>query len=198
LFIIGAAIAISSRPVFTFMLDEVKEVPMSEIIMNYTFDIYQSQDKLVEFKISIGQKLNILTTANSLFNFSIANFTDPNNISQPDQPDVVYLTMSNITTANTTWNPVIRSAEPGSYYLIFLAPNAPIDSPVQIFANITKTWTDVQPYQAPYKKSLIDPNFVYVGLGILFAGGIISIAAFISRNRRGRTGQTSTLETIRR
>jgi hypothetical protein len=186
LFVIGAAIAISSRRVFTFMRNEVKEVPKSEIIMNYAFDIHQSQDKLVEFQMSIGQKLNILATGSAEFNFSIANFTNPSHLSQPDQPDVVYLSMENITIANTTWNPVIRLPQPGSYYLIFLARNASISSPVEIMANVTKTWTEVQPYQVPYQNALIDSNFVYLGLGMLIPGSAISIVTFFSKHEHRR------------
>jgi hypothetical protein len=187
LFIAGSAIAISSRPVFTSMRDEVKEVQISEIIMNNTFEINQSQDKLIEFQISIGQKLEVLAAATADFNFSIANFTDPSHISQPDEPDVVYLMLNNITTASTTWSPVVRSGELQSYYLVFLARNASADSPVLITANVTKTWTEVQQYQVPYQKALIDQNFVYLGLGILILGGGISMVAFFSRHgpRRG-------------
>ena len=186
LFIAGAAVAISSRPVFTFMRDEVREIPRSEIILNSTFEIHQSQDKLVEFQMSIGQNLTILAAATADFNFSIANFTDPSHLAQPDQPDVVYLSMDNITTADTTWSPIIRSAQPGSYYLIFLARNASADSPVQITANVTKTWTEVQSYQVPYQKALIDSNFVYLGLGILALGGAISVGTFSSRHGHRR------------
>lgn len=186
LFITGAVVAISSRPVFTFMRDEVREVPGSEIIMEYSFEIHQSQDKLVKVQISIGQKLHVFAVGTADFNFSIANFTDPSHVSQPDQPDVVYLSLDNVTIANTTWSPVLRLAQPGSYYLVFLARNASADSPVQITANVTKTWTEVQPYQVPYQNALIDSNFAYLGLGILTVGGAISVIAFFSRhgNRR--------------
>lgn len=187
LFITGSAVAIGSRPVFTFMQNGAKGVPRSEIIMNNSFDVHQSQDKLVEFQISIGQKLDILAAGTAIFNFSIANFTDPSHLSQPDQPDVVYLSLDNTTNVNTTWSPVVRSGELQSYYLVFLARNASADSPVLITANVTKTWTEVQQYQVPYQKALIDQNFVYLGLGILILGGGISMVAFFSRHgpRRG-------------
>jgi hypothetical protein len=186
LFVTGAAIAISSRPVFTFMRNEVEEIPKSETIMNYTFDIHQSQDKLVEFQMSIGQKLDVLATGSADFNFSISNFTDPTQISQPDHPDIVYLSMDNISAINTTWSPVVRLPQPGSYYLIFLARNASIDSPVEIEADVTKTWTEVEPYQVPYQKALIKSDFVYLGLGILIPGGAISVVTFISKPRPRR------------
>jgi hypothetical protein len=81
---------------------------------------------------------------------------------------------------------VVRLGQPGSYYLVFLARNASADSPVQIAANVTKTWTEVQPSQVPYQNALIDPNFVYLGLGILIVGGAISMVAFFSRHGRRR------------
>lgn len=181
LIVVGAALALCSRPVFTFMRDEIREVPRSEIIMNYSFDIHQSQDKTVQFTINIGQKLEVRAAGSRVFNFSIANFTDPSHLIQPDQPDLVYLSLENTASVDTSWSPVIRSAQPGSYYLIFLARNASVDYPVPIVANVTKTWTDIQTYGVPYLGSLLDSSFAYIGLGILILGGAIFLIAFFSR-----------------
>lgn len=175
--------AICSRPVFTFMRDEgVQEVPKSQIIMDYSFEIHQSQDKLVQVQMTIGQKLNVLAAGNGNFNFSIANFTDPTGAIQPDQPDVTYLSLEDTNSVNTTWSPTVRSAQPGSYYLIFLARNASSDSPVQIMANVTKAWTEIQTYGGPYQAALLNSNFAYVGLGIAVFGAIVS-AFFYPRHR---------------
>jgi hypothetical protein len=180
--IVGATLALCSRPIFTFTRDDgIKEIPRSETIMNYSFTIHQSRDKLAQFQITIGQKLNISATGNGNFNFSIANFTDPSHLEQPDQPDLVYLSLDNTDSVNTTWSPVIRTAEPGSYYLIFLARNASVESPVQIVANVTKTWTDIQTIRVQYKGSLLDSSFLYVGSAIVILGGAISLIAFFSR-----------------
>jgi hypothetical protein len=192
LIVVGAALALCSRPVFTMMRDEVHEVPRSEIIMNYSFNVNQSQDELVKFQMNIGQKLDILATGSADFNFSIANFTDPSHLAQPDQPDVTYLSMENITYVNTTWSPTVRSAQLGSYYLIFLARNASSDSPVQIMANATKTWTDIQTQGKPYLAALIDSNFAYVGLGIAVFGAILS--AFFYPRHISRKSSTRSIK----
>lgn len=182
LVLVGAALAICSRPVFTFARDEIREVPKSQIIMDYSFEIHESQDKMVQFQISIGQKLNILAAGNGNFNFSIANFTDPTHAIQPDQPDVTYLSLEDTNSVNTTWSPTVRLAQPGSYYLIFLARNASSDSPVQIMANVTRAWTEIQTYGVPYQAALINSNFAYVGLGTAVFGAIVS-AFFYPRQR---------------
>lgn len=179
LIIIGAALAVCSRPVFTLTRNEVQLVPRSEIIIDYSFNVNQTQGKLAEFQISIGQKLDILAAGNASFIFSIANFTDPSHLAQPDQPDVVYLQLNNITTVNTTWSPVIRSAQLGSYYLVFLTRNASVDSPVVIEANVTKTWTEIKTVGVTYLGSVLDSSFVYIGLGIVLLGGAISLIAFL-------------------
>jgi hypothetical protein len=187
LIVVGATLALCSRPVFTMTRYEAQEVTRSETIMNYTFNVNQLQDKLVPFQMNIGQKLDIFAAGNTDFNFSIAKFTDPSHIAQPDQPDVTYLSMENITSVNTTWNTTVRSSQPGSYYLIFLARNASPDFPVEIMANVTKTWTDIQTYGVPYQTSLIDSNLGYIGLGTAFSGAVISLAGWYARRRpRGR------------
>ena len=181
LIVVGAALALCSRPVFTFVRDEAQQVPKSQIIINYSFEIHQSQDKLVQVQMTIGQKLNVLATGNGNFNFSVANFTDLTHAIQPDQPDVTYLSMEDTTSVNTTWSPTVRSPQPGSYYLIFLARNTSSDLPVEIMANVTKTWTDIRTYGVPYQTSLIDPAFVYIGLGTAVSGAMISLAAWYPR-----------------
>jgi hypothetical protein len=186
LIVVGAVLALCSTPVFTFVRDEMREVPKSEIIMDYSFDIHQLQDKMVQVQLSIGQKLDILATGNGNFNFSIANFTDPTHVIQPDQPDLIYLSLDNTTSVNTTWSPTVRSAQPGSYYLIFLARNASPDFPVHIAANVTKTWTDIQTYVVSYRKSLIDSSFAYIGLGIAIFGAAIFLATLYRRHRPGK------------
>jgi len=194
LIVVGGALALCSRPVFTLMRDEVQQVPRSEIIMNYSFNIHQSQDKLVEFQMNIGQKLGIFASGSGDFNFSIANFTDPSHLAQPDQPDVIYQSLDNITTVNTTWSPMVRSAQPGSYYLVFLARNASVDSPVLIEANVTKTWTEIKTIGVTYLGSVLDSSFAYIGLGIVLLGGAISLIAFLSRRPpRKQIGSGKTL-----
>jgi hypothetical protein len=187
----GAALAICSAPVFTFTRDDVRLVPKSEIIMNSSFNLHQLQDKVVQFQASIGQELDISVLSDGVFNFSIANFTDPSHISHPDQPDVTYLSIDNTTYVNTTWSPTIRVAQPRSYYLIFLARNASSDSPVHVVANVTKTWTDVQTYGVPYQKALIDSTFAYVGLGIFIFGIVVSSVALHLQHKPRRHTRTS-------
>jgi hypothetical protein len=182
LILVGAALAICSRPVFTFARDEYRQVPKSQVIIDYSFEIHESQDKLVQVQMIIGQNLSILATGDGNFNFSIANFTDPTQAIQPDQPDVTYLSLEDTNFVNTTWRPTVRAAQPGSYYLIFLARNASSDSPVHIVANVTKAWTEVQTYGVPYQAALIDSNFAYVGLGTAVFGAIVS-AFFYPRRR---------------
>lgn len=182
LILVGAALAISSRPVFTFMRDEAREIPKFQIIMDYPFEIHQPQDKMVQFQISIGQNLSILATGDGNFNFSLANFTDPNHAIQPDQPDVTYMSLDDTNSVNTTWSPTVRLAQPGSYYLIFLAGNASSDSPVQIVANVTKAWNEIQTYGVPYQAAILGSNFAYVGLGTVVLGAIVS-AFFYPRQR---------------
>ncbi len=194
LIVVGAALALCSRPIFTLTRAEVQEVPRSEIIMNYTFNIHQSQNKTVPFQMNIGQNLTISASGSGNFNFSIASFTDPSHLAQPDQPDVVYLPLENITSINTTWSPVTRSAQPGSYYLVFLALNASIDSPVLIDANVTKNWTEIETIGVPYRGSVLDSNFAYVGLGTVLLGGAISLFGF--RSRRPSKKQIDSRKTL--
>jgi hypothetical protein len=193
LIVIGAALALCSRPIFALTRDEAQEVPKSEIVMNYSFNIHQSQNKTVPFQINIGQNLTISASGSGIFNFSIANFTDPSHLAQPDQPDVVYLPLNDITTINTTWSPIVRLAQPGSYYLVFLALNASVDSPVLVDANVTKTWTEIDTIGVPYRGSVLDSNFAYIGLGLVLLGGAISLFGFRSgRPSKKHTGSRKT------
>jgi len=183
LVVVGAVLALCSTPVFPFVRDEMREVPKSEIVMGYSFDIHQLQDKVAQVQLSIGQKLDILAAGNGNFNFSIANFTDSPHVIQPDKLDLIYLSLDNTSSVNITWSPTLRLAQPGSYYLIFLARNASPDFPVHIAANVTKTWTDIQTYEVSYRKSLIDSSFAYLGLGIAIFGAAISLATLYRRHR---------------
>lgn len=181
--VVGAVLALCSTPVFPFVRDEMREVPKSEIVMGYSFDIHQLQDKVAQVQLSIGQKLDILAAGNGNFNFSLTNFPDPTHVIQPYQSDVIYLSLVNTASVNTTWSPTLRLAQPGSYYLIFLARNASPDLPVHIAANVTKTWTDIQTYAVSYQKSLIDSSFTYIGLGIVGFGAAIFLITLYDRHR---------------
>jgi len=185
LVLLGAVLTYCSMPVFSYTREEVQEVPRSEVIMDYSFDINRSQDKMVQVQVSIGQKLNILATGNGIFNFSIVNFTNTHHVIQPDKPDVIYFFLNNTSSVNATWSSQVRSAQPGNYYLVFLARNASSDSPVQIYANVTKTWTDIQIKQvvAADRLPLIDPNFVYIGLGTAIFGVVILLVTVYTRHR---------------
>ena len=181
LIVVGAALILCSRPVFTLIRKEAQEVPKSETIMNDSFNIDQSQNKTVPFQMNIRQNLTIYASGSGMFNFSIANFTDPSHLAQPDQPDVVYLPLENVGNINTTWSPTARLSTSGSYYLVFLALNASVDSPVLITANVTRTWTEIDTIGVPYLGSVLDSSFAYIGLGIVLLGGAISLFGFLSR-----------------
>jgi hypothetical protein len=184
LVVMGAAMAICSMPVFSYTRDELHQVQRSEIIMNYSFNIHQSQDKMVQVQLSTGQKLNILATGSGSFNFSIVNFTSPSQVIQPDQPDQIYLSLDNTSFINTTWSPTIRSAQLGNYYLVFLARNTSSDFPLQINADVTKTWMDIQIIGVPYQNSLIDSGFVYIGLGITASGAVVLLVTLYPKRWR--------------
>jgi hypothetical protein len=181
LVVIGAAIAICSMPVFSYTRDELHQVQRSEIIMNYSFNIHQSQDKMVQVQLSTGQKLRILATGSGGFNFSIVNFTSPGQVIQPDQ---IYLSLDNTSFVNTTWSPTTRSAQLGNYYLVFLARNTSSDLPLQINADVTKTWSDIQITGVPYQNSLIESGFVYIGLGITASGAVVLLVTLYPKRWR--------------
>lgn len=186
-FLIGAILIVCTLPVFTHTRQELVQVPRSEVIIDSTFDIHQLEDKVVQFQISIGQSLNIYTAGNGNMSFSIANFTDADGAIQPDQPDIVYFSQNDTATINTTWSPQSRVPDPGKYCLVFLARNASSDSPVHVYANATKTWTDYQLKEvlAEDRIPLLDQNFVYVGSAMaVFGTALFSIT--LSRNRKPR------------
>jgi hypothetical protein len=185
LVLVGLALIVCSMPVFSLTREEIVEVPKSETIMDSSFRVHQTQDKIVKFQSSIGQELDIQATGNYIFNFSIANFLNPDNITQPDEPDVVYYSLENTTSVNTTWASQVRSAQPGNYCLVFLARDAPAGSPVQIYAKVTKNWTDIQTRQVDTgdRIRLIDPNFAYVGSSIAVLGVVILVVTLYLGNR---------------
>jgi hypothetical protein len=186
LVLLGATLVLCSTPVFSYTREELQEVQRSEAIMNYSFDLNQSQDKMVQVQVSIGQKLIILATGSENFSFSIVNFTNTGHAIEPDHPDVTYLSLNSTALVNTTWSPQLRTAQPGNYYLMFLARQASSESPVQINANVTKIWTDLQTKSvvAPDRRPLIDPNFVYVGAGIVVFGATTLLVARAHRKTR--------------
>jgi hypothetical protein len=188
LVLLGFVLTLCSRPVFNYtreIREELQQVPKSEIIMDYSFDVDRSQDKIVQVQLSIGQNLSILAIGSGTFNFSIANFTDTSHAIQPDQPDVVYVSLDNATSINITWTPQVRIAQPGNYYLVFLARDASPDSPVQINANVTKIWTEIQirRVEVTDRKSLIDPDLVYIGLGTAISGAVIFLITVHTRHK---------------
>jgi hypothetical protein len=187
--VVGAALALCSRPILTYTRNEVQEVPRSEPIINYSFIIQQSQNKAVPFQMNIGQNLTIFASGTGIFDFSIANFTDSSHLAQPDQPDVIYQSLENITNINTTWSPVARLAQTGSYYLVFLVLNASVETPVLIEANATKTWTEIKTIEVTYQSSVLDSRFAYIGLSLALFGGTIALIAFRASPRRSSKKQ---------
>lgn len=184
----GTVLIICTFPIFAHTRQEVELVPRSEIIINSTFSIYQLEGKILPFQLSIGQSIIILATSNGNISCSIANFTQSDETIQPDQPDVVYFFQNDTTTINKTWSPTERVSEPGKYYLIFLARNAPQNSPVQVYANVTKTWTDIQLIDVPAEGRipLLDQNFIYAGSALVILGTALFSITF-SRSRRPRS-----------
>ena len=186
-FLIGTILIVCTLPVFSHTRQELVQVPRSEIVIDSAFDIHQLEDKTVQFQISIGQSLNIYAAGNGNMSFSIANFTNPNGGIQPDQPDIVYFFQNDTATINTIWSPQSRVADPGKYYLVFLARNASSDSPVHVYANATKTWTDIQLKEvvAEDRVPRLDQSFVYVGsVMAVFGAALFSIT--LSRSHRSR------------
>ena len=188
LFLVGTILIFCTFPLFSHTRQEVKLVPRSEVIINSTFNIHQLEDKILPFQLSIGQSIIILATSNRNISCSIANFTQTNEAIQPDKPDVVYFFQNDTTTINKTWSPAERVTDPGKYYLIFLARDAPLSSPVQVYANVTKTWTDIQLIDVPAEGRirLLDQNFIYVGSAMVIFGTVLFSITF-SRSRRPRS-----------
>jgi hypothetical protein len=186
-FLIGAILIVCTLPVFTHTRQELVQVPRSEVIVDSTFDIHQLKDKVVQFQASIGQSLNIYASGNGNMSFSIANFTNSDGAIQPDQPDIIYFSQNDTATINTTWSPQSRVPDPGKYCLVFLARNASSDSPIHVYANITKTWTDyhLKDVLAEDRIPLLDQSFVYVGSAMaVFGAALFSIT--LSRSHRPR------------
>jgi len=187
IFLIGAILIVCTFAVFTHTRQELVQTPMSEVVIDSAFDISQLEDKLVQFQTSIGQTLHINAEGNGNLSFSIANFTNPNGVIQPDQPDLTYFSQSDTTAINTTWNPQSRVSDPGQYYLVFLARDALPDSPVQVYTNITKTWTDIQLKDVIVEGRipLLDQPFGYLGSALAVLGTLM-FSVTLSRNRRNR------------
>jgi hypothetical protein len=185
LLLLGIVLMICSSPSFLETRQEVDQVKKSEVIIDYSFGIYRSQDKMVKVNLSIGQSLDILAESNQIFNFSIVNFTKTGNTTQLDQPDIIYLSFENTSTINTTWSPQTRVAEPGEYYLVFLARDALPYSPVNIYSRVTKNWTDLEFKWVPTgnRIPLLDDRFLYSG-AIMAVVGMITFSVNFSRLRR--------------
>jgi hypothetical protein len=161
------------------------QVERSESILDYSFDLHQSQDKVTHVQMAIGQTLDILASGDKNFTFLVANYTNPENVTGLAEPDVTYYMLNGTLNVNTTWGPQVRTAEPSDYYLVFLARDTPVESPSHVYANITKRWMEIQPRTvlAPDRKSLVDSNFALVGLGTMILGGTILVYVFYHRHR---------------
>jgi hypothetical protein len=185
LILLGAVLVVCSKPYFSYTIEKLEQVQRSETIMNYSFDLHKSQDKMVQVQMIIGQTLDILASGSENFTFLIANYTNPENVTALDEPDVTYYMLNGTLTVNTTWGPQTRIAEPGSYYLTFLARDFPAESPVHVSANITKKWTDIETKTivAPDLRALMDSNYVFVGLGVAILGGVILAYTFYNKRR---------------
>jgi len=187
IFLIGAILIVCTLPVFTHTRQELVQVPRSEVIVDSTFDIHQLEDRVVQFQASIGQSLSIYASGNGNMSFSIANFTNADGTIQPDQPEIVYFSQNDTATINTTWSPQSRVPDPGKYYLVFLARNASTDSPVHVYANATKMWTDyrLRDVLAEDRIPLLDQSFVYVG-SVMAVFGTALFSITLSRSHRPR------------
>ena len=186
-FLIGAILIVCTLPVFSHTRQEIVQIPRSEVVADSTFGIHQLEDKTVEFNISIGQSLHVYAVANRNVSFSIVNFTSTNGVIQPDQPGFVYFSQNETETVNTTWSPQSRVPYPGKYCLVFMARDAPPDSPVRVYANATKTWTDIQLKEvvAEDRVSMLDQNYGYLGLAMVVLG-MTAIRIAVIRNRRSK------------
>ena len=190
IFLIGAILIVCTFAVFTHTRQELVQIPRSEVVIDSAFEISQLEDELVQFQISIGQTLHIYAEGNGNLSFSIANFTNPNGVIQPDQPDLTYFSQSDTTAINTTWNPQSRVSDPGKYYLVFLARDALPDSPVQVYTNITKTWTDIQLKDVIVEGRipLLDQPFGYLGSALAVLGTLM-FSVTLSRSRKQKKGR---------
>ena len=192
LILLGAVLVVCSKPYFSYTIEKLEQVQRSETIMNNSFTLHKSQDKMVQVQMIIGQTLDILASGSENFTFLIANYTNPENATALDEPDVTYYALNGTLTVNTTWSPQVRTAEPGNYCLTFLARDFPAESPVHVYANITKKWEDIytKTVVAPDLRALIDSNYAFVGLGVVILGGAVLVHTFYYRHRpRSRRGE---------
>jgi hypothetical protein len=183
LILLGAVLVVCSGPYFNYTIEKLEEVQRSETILDYSFDLHKSQDKMVQVQMSIGQTLDMLASGSQNFTFLVANYTNPENVTALDEPDVTYYLVNGTLTVNATWSPQVRTAEPGKYYITFLARDFPPESPVHVYANITKEWKELQTktVAAPDLKALIDSNYAFVGLGVAILGGVILAYTFYNK-----------------
>jgi len=190
--LLGAVLVVCSKPYFSYAIEELEQVQRSETIMNYSFTLHTSQDKMVQVQMIIGQTLDIFASGSENFTFLVANYTNPENITALDEPDVTYYVVNGTLTVNTTWSPQSRTAELGNYCLTFLARDFPAESPVHVYANITKKWKDIytKTVVAPDLRALIDSNYTFVGLGLVILGGAVLVHTFYYRHQpRSRRGE---------
>jgi hypothetical protein len=181
--LVGVILVICSGPYFKYTVEKLEEVQKSEPVLDSAFFLHESLDKMVEVQMAVGQTLDILASGSKNFTFLVANYTHPENLTALDEPDVTYYLLNGTLNVNTTWSPQTRTAEPGTYYLTFLARESPTDSPVHVYANITKKWTDIQTKTvvAPDLRALIDSNYAFVGLGVAVLGAVILAYIFFNK-----------------
>jgi hypothetical protein len=191
LILLGAVLVVCSQPYFSYTIEKLEQVQKSQTIIDNSFDLSTSQDEMVQVQMSIGQTLDILASGSKNFTFLVANYTSPANVTALDEPDVTYYILNGTLTVNTTWGPQTRTAEPGNYYLTFLARDFPPESAVHVYANITKKWTDMDTkiVVAPDLKALIDSNYAFVGLGVAVLGGaVLAYTLYLRHRPRSRRG----------
>jgi hypothetical protein len=186
LMLLGGMLILFSRPAFSYTMEKLEQVPKSETLMNYSFVLDQTRDKMVQVQMKIGQTLEILASGDKNFTFLIANYTNPENFATRDEPDVTYYILNGTLTVNTTWSPQTRTAELSNYYLTFLARDLPAESSAYVYASVTKRWTDIEikTIVAPDLRPLIDPNYTYAGLGVVILGGTVLTHTFYRRRRQ--------------
>ena len=140
---------------------------------------------MVQVQMIIGQTLDIFASGSENFTFLVANYTNPENVTALDEPDVTYYLLNGTLAVNTTWSPQVRIAEPGNYCLTFLARDFPAESPVYVYANITKKWKDIytKTVVAPDLRALIDSNYAFVGLGVVILGGVVLVHSLYCGHR---------------
>jgi hypothetical protein len=189
LVLLGAVLAICSRPIFTYTIKVPEQIPRSETVLDESFSLHESQDKVVQVNMTVGRTLDIRASGNENFTFMVANYTDPENVTTLPEPDVTYYMANETMYVNATWSPM-ESTEFRIYYLVFLARNFPAESAVNVYANITKRWEELnfKTVVASDLKALIDSNYVFLGAGIAVLGGAVLVYAFHHKPKsRSRT-----------